>query len=219
MRNLPRATLALAREWSYIAAMAKKADPAARIIDATLTLAAREGWRAISLAAIAAEAGIGILQLYSIFPSKAAILEAFHRRIDAASLTGDPPEAGERPRDRLFDVVMRRFDALSAHRKAVGAIARDAVADPLATLCGVPALLNSMAWMLEASGVSASGWLGRARVKLLLGIYLSVLRVWLADDSADMTTTMAALDGRLRLAERWLGLAGSGPEAPAAASA
>src|SRR5258708_38784985 len=105
--------------------MAKKADPAARIVDAALTLAAREGWRAVSLAAIAAEAGISILQLYSIFPSKAAILDAFHRRIDAASLAGGPPEAGERPRDRLFDVVMRRFDALSAHRKAVGAIARD----------------------------------------------------------------------------------------------
>jgi uncharacterized protein YcaQ len=34
-----------------------------------------------------------------------------------------------------------------------------------------------------------------------------VLRVWLADDSPDMTRTMAALDTRLRHAERWLGLA------------
>jgi AcrR family transcriptional regulator len=197
--------------------MAKKPDAAARIVDAALALAARDGWRHLSLAAIAAEAGIGILQLYSVFPSKTAILDAFHRRIDAASLGGSAPEAEERPRDRLFDVVMRRFDALGPYKKAVGAIARDAPADPLATLCGVRALLNSMAWMLEASGVSASGWRGRARAKLLLGIYLSVLRVWLADDSADMTTTMATLDGRLRLAERWLGLGDSGREMPTAA--
>jgi hypothetical protein len=55
----------------------------------------------------------------------------------------------------------------------------------------------------------------------LLGIYLSVLRVWLADDSADMTRTMAALDSRLRHAERWLGLAapaGGEPVARTAAS-
>jgi AcrR family transcriptional regulator len=191
---------------------AARPAPAVRIVDAALALAAREGWRSISLAAIAAEAGMTVLELYAVYRSKAAILEAFHRRVDAATLAGAGEEGDERPRDRLFDILMRRFDALGAHKKAVAAIARDAAADPLVALCGVPALLNSIGWMLEAAGVSASGWVGRARVKLLLGIYLSVFRVWLADDSADMTRTMAALDSRLRAAETWLGLA-----APAAA--
>jgi rpsU-divergently transcribed protein len=187
--------------------MAKKPDPAARIVDAALALAVREGWRRVSLAAIAAEAGMSVLELYAVYRSKAAILDRFHRRIDAAALAGADSVADERPRDRLFDIVMRRFDALSPHKDAVAAVARDAVADPLAALCGVPAMLNSMSWMLEAAGVSASGWIGRARVKLLLGIYLSVFRVWLSDDSPDMTRTMAALDSRLRHAESWLGLA------------
>jgi AcrR family transcriptional regulator len=201
--------------------MAKKTDLAARIVDAALALAAREGWRSVSLAAIAAEAGVTVLQLYAVYRSKAAILAAFHRRIDAAALAGADGVADERPRDRLFDVVMRRFDPLNVHKEAVAAIARDAVSDPLAALCGVPALLNSMGWMLESVGVSTSGWIGRARVKLLLGIYLSLLRVWLADDSADMTRTMAALDSRLRHAESWLGLAvpaGGEPVAGTAAS-
>ena len=196
--------------------MAKKPDPAARIVDAALALAAREGWRRVSLAAIAAEAGMSVLELYAVYRSKAAILDGFHRRIDAAALAGVDSVADERPRDRLFDIVMRRFDALSPHKDAVDAVARDAVADPLAALCGVPSLLNSMSWMLEAAGVSASGWIGRVRVKLLLGIYLSVFRVWLSDDSPDMTRTMAALDSRLRHAERWLGLAVPAGAAPAA---
>jgi AcrR family transcriptional regulator len=187
--------------------MARKPDLATRIVDAALALAAREGWRSVSLAAIAAEADISVLQLYAIYRSKAAILGAFHRRLDAAALADADAPADERPRDRLFDVVMRRFDALQPHKPAVAAIARDAASDPLATLCGLPGLLNSMGWMLEVAGISASGFIGRARAKLLLGIYLSVLRVWLADDSADMTRTMAALDSRLRLAGNWLGLA------------
>jgi AcrR family transcriptional regulator len=199
--------------------MAKKPDLAAGIVDAALALAAREGWRSVSLAAIAAEAGTSILQLYSVYRSKSAILHAFHRRIDAAMLAATDPTEDERPRDRLFDVVMRRFDALNAHKDAVAAIARDAPRDPLAALCGVPSLLNSMAWMLEAAGVSASGWIGRTRAKLLLGIYLSVLRVWLADDSADMTRTMATLDSRLRHAERWLGLAALDRNEPTAETA
>jgi hypothetical protein len=33
-----------------------------------------------------------------------------------------------------------------------------------------------------------------------------VLRVWLEDDSPDMTRTMASLDRRLRGAGRWLGV-------------
>jgi AcrR family transcriptional regulator len=209
---------------SHIEVMARKPAPAkptleARIVDAALTLAARDGWAAVSLAGVAAEAGLSVLQLYAVFRSKAAILDAFHRRIDEAALAG--VDETERPRDRLFDIVMRRFDALNLHREAVRAIARGMASDPLAALCGIPALLNSMGWMLEMSGVSSSGWVGRARVKLLLGIYLSVLRVWLADDSADLSRTMAALDARLRHAERWLGLAeaASGRRETPAASA
>jgi AcrR family transcriptional regulator len=198
--------------------MAKKADRAALIVDAALRLAARDGWQALSLADLAAEAGISVLQLYAVFRSKTAILDAFHRRVDAAVIAGARDAEGERPRDRLFDAMMRRFDALSPHKAAVRAIARDVPADPLAALCGVPALLNSMAWMLELSGVSATGWRGRARAKLLLGVYLSVLRVWFADETADMTKTMAALDARLRRGERWLGLAAGAREEPAGAT-
>jgi hypothetical protein len=120
----------------------------------------------------------------------------------------------------LFDTMMRRFDALNAHKEAVKGLARDAWADPLATLCSFPSLGRSMAWMLESSGVSATGWQGRARVNLLLGIYISVLRVWLSDDSPVMIKTMAALDRHLRQAERWLGLAGrSGTEDDAVTAA
>jgi AcrR family transcriptional regulator len=196
--------------------MAKKADRAALIVDVALRLAARDGWQRLSLADIAAEAGISVLQLYTLFRSKTAILEAFHRRIDAAVIASAGEAEGERPRDRLFDAIMRRFDALARYKAAVRAIAHDVSADPLAALSGVPTLINSMGWMLELSGVSASGWRGRARAKLLLGIYLSVLRIWFDDDTADMTKTMAALDARLRRAERWLGLAAGGREEPAA---
>jgi AcrR family transcriptional regulator len=187
--------------------MPKRIDRPARIVDAALRLAGERGWHAISLADIAAEAGLTVLQLYSVFRSKTAILEAFHRGIDAAVLAGATTEAGERPRDRLFDTMMRRFDALTPHKTAITAMARDAWSDPLATLCAAPTLLHSMSWTLEISGVPTSGWSGRMRAKLLLGLYLSVLRVWLVDESPDMMKTMAALDRRLRQTERWLGLA------------
>src|SRR5260370_19183666 len=102
--------------------MAKKADRAALIVDAALRLAAHDGWQRLSLADIAAEAGISVLQLYTLFRSKTAILEGFHRRIDAAVIARAEDAEGERPRDRLFDAIMLPFDAPAPYNEAVPAI-------------------------------------------------------------------------------------------------
>jgi AcrR family transcriptional regulator len=202
----------------------KKATPSEsprdRIIDAALRLAATRGWRRLSLNEIAGEAGLGVVEVYRLFRSKTAILAAFHRRIDEAVLAGAEAEseAGERPRDLVFDALMRRFDALAPYKDAIKAMAREAPGDPLTVLCMAPGLLNAMAWTLESCGVPAGGLTGRVRIKLLLAIYLSVLRVWLADDSPDLSRTMSLLDQRLRLAERWLGLAAARSEDAAGAA-
>lgn len=193
-----------ARKTAAKAAAAPAAEAADRLVDAALRLAERQGWRRTGLGEIAAEAGLPLDEAYIACPSKLALLARFHRRIDRAALAGTSA-ADEPARDRLFDALMRRFDALAPHRQALRAILRDSMADPPALL-GLPALLRSMGWMLERAGVSAPGWRGRCRAKLLAGLYLSVLRVFLDDDSADLARTMAALDRRLRAMESWLGL-------------
>lgn len=180
-------------------------DPEQRLVEAALGLAAKRGWRRISLHEIAAEAGLPLHEAYALHRSKPAILAAFARRIDAAVLAGATEEDEEPARDRLFDTLMRRFDALRPHRDGLRAVLRDSIGDPLALLA-VPGLLRSMAWMLEASGISTGGWRGRLRVRVLAGLYLSVLRVFLDDDTADLSRTMAALDRTLRRGESLLSL-------------
>ena len=178
-----------------------------RILDATLALAEREGWRKASLGAIAEEAGVPLHEFYNEFRSRAAILGALMRRTDAAVLAGTTTGGeDESPRDRLFDVLMRRFDAMKRHRGALKAIARDLGADPPTALCSAPAFLRSMAWMLEAAGRSSAGIRGRLRVRALGLLYLCVLRTFVDDDTEDLAKTMAALDRRLTQAEPWLGL-------------
>ena len=183
--------------------------PRDRILDATLALAEREGWRKASLGAIAGEAGVPLHQLYGEFRSRAAILGALMARTDAGVLAETPAaEPDESARDRLFDVLMRRFDALKPHRAALKVIVRELATDPPTALCSAPAFLRSMTWMLEAAGLSSAGIRGRLRVRALALIYLCVLRVFVDDDSEDLAKTMAALDRRLRQAEPWLGLGG-----------
>lgn len=183
----------------------KPADPARRAIEAALTLAAERGWRRVSLGDIAAAAKLSLAELYALYPSRAAILAAFVRSIDEAVLAEGKAE-GETPRERLFDILMRRFEALRPHKSGIEAIVRDCGSDPLALLCSGPRLKRSLAWMLEAAGISSQGLLGALRVKGLAVVYLSTMRRWFADDTADMSRTMAALDKALRRAEGLAGL-------------
>jgi len=181
-----------------------------RIVDAALALVATEGWRQVSLAAIAAAAGLPILQVYRIFRSKQAILAALYRRVDAIVLAEPPAaEADERPRDRLFDLLMRRFDALQPYKPALDVLRRELPHDPPTALCAGVSLLRSMRWMLEAADIPTSGVRGAVAVKLATAAYLSAMRVWQRDDSPDLARTMASLDARLRRIERWLAAARS----------
>jgi len=188
---------------------AKPATPRDRILDAALALSERSGWRGASLAAIAGEAGLPLYEVYGEFRSRSAILAGLMARADEQVLAASgTPDMEETPRDRLFEVLMRRFDALKPHRPAIKAIVRDLVTDPPLALCSAPALMRSMAWMLEAAGLSSVGPRGRFHARALAALYLCVGRVFLEDDTADLSKTMAALDRRLSQAEPWLGLAG-----------
>nr|WP_292064952.1 hypothetical protein [Brevundimonas sp. UBA7664] len=84
---------------------------------------------------------------------------------------------------------------------------RELPRDPLAALCFAESgLKRSLDWALAAAQLDAASLRGAVRRKALGAIYLDTLRVWLADDSADLARTMAHLDKRLGQAEG--GLAG-----------
>ncbi len=172
----------------------KKGDP----VDAALALAARQGWRGTTLEDIAAEAGLTIEELGEQYPSKRAIIAAFVDRIDAAMTADLDPELGSEPaRDRLFDLIMRRLDALRPHREALAAIARAGRCDACATVAGCCRLRRSLALMLETAALDAPGLRGALRRKALGVVYLGALRSFMRDESEDLARTMAALDKSL----------------------
>lgn len=197
--------------------MAKAAtrDIAARVIDASLGLAAERGWQGVTLGEIARAADVSLAELHAHFPSKPAILAGFVRRIESQVLAGEMPfDAGDTPRDRLFEAMMRCFDALGDHRAAIRHFLRDLPLDPLGALMLAPTVLLSMGWTLEAAGISSAGPIGALRAKGLLMIWLMTLRVWLDDDGADLSPTMAALDRNLARAERLAHLLQPGRRVP-----
>ncbi len=189
----------------------KKPTTTSDPIEAALALAAEMPWRAVTLEAIASRAGLTLAALFELYPSKAALLAGFSRRIDAHVLTSRDETMIDHPaHERLFDVVMRRFDALAPHKEALRSILRRAALDAEAGLVGACALHRALVAMLEAAGLSSSGLRGALRRKGLALVYLDTLRVWLNDDSPDMARTMKALDGHLRRIDRVIRLVRGG---------
>lgn len=180
-------------------------NPADRALEAFLALVAEKGFAGVALRDVAEAARIGFSELYGVFPDKVALVAAFMARIDKEVLAGTPTgsDPEETARDRLFDVMMRRYDALRPHRAALRAIRRAGTSDPLLALAMGPSLRRSMAAMLEAASVSSEGLSGALRQNGLLAIHYAVSRVFDRDESEDLSKTMAALDNRLKMAERW----------------
>jgi AcrR family transcriptional regulator len=174
-------------------------------LDAFLNLVADKGFAAVALRDVAEQAGLGLADLYRFHPDKVSLVAAFLARVDAEVLAGasNQSDPEETVRDRLFDTLMRRYDALRPHRAALQAIRSAAGRDPMLALALAPALRRSMAAMLEAAGVPSEGLSGALRQNGLLALHYAVSRVFDQDETGDLSKTMAALDGRLKTAEKW----------------
>lgn len=177
---------------------APKTAPRDRIVAATMALAAERDWPTIELADIAHRADVSLGELRDAFPSKDAILGGFVRLIDRKVLDGTTDElAAEPAKDRLFDVLMRRLDALAPYREALKRLRRTMPRDPLALFALNGAALNSHRYMLAAANIPTSDALGPLRAQGLVIAFNSVVSQWLDDEDPEMAKTMAALDRAL----------------------
>lgn len=177
-----------------------------KAIDALMALLAEHRFEQIGLAEVAGRAGVKLSQLRAEFGSTLSILAAHIKDIDRKVLAGGDTDMAEEPaRERLFDVLMRRLEALAPHKEAVRSIMCSARRNP-----GLAFALNAMAvrsqrWMLEAAGIGASGPRGALRAQGAALMFARVLSVWIEDKEEGLDRTMAALDRGLNSAERWAG--------------
>lgn len=179
-----------------------RTDPRDRAVDALMALAATRDWHEIELADVARRAGLSLGELRASFPSKGAILGALSRRFDLAVLKEDGEDmAGENPRDRLFDVLMRRIDAMTPYKDALRRIVPAIERDPAAAAAMNSVALNSQRYMLAAAGIRTEDALGTLKVQGLVLAFVRTLHTWFDDDDPGLARTMAKLDEELRRGE------------------
>jgi AcrR family transcriptional regulator len=204
----------MARKSSKPSAKPKAARPAPtrgttnrdKAIDALMALLAEQSFDQIGLAEIAGQADLSLSELRAEFSSTLAILAAQSKKIDRVVLSAGTAEITEDPAlERLFEVLMRRLEALAPYKEAMRSLLRSARRNP-----GLAVALNRMAvrsqqWMLTAADIKTVGARGAIRAQGTALVFARVLGVWVDDDEPGLDRTMAALDRGLASGERWAG--------------
>ena len=177
-----------------------------KAVDALMALLAEHSIDDIGLAEVAGRAGLKLSQLRAEFGSVLAIYAAHIKDIDRIVLAGGDADMTEEPaRERLFDVLMRRIEAMAPYKEAVHSVLRSVRMRPGLALALNALAVRSQRWMLEAAGIGAHGPRGAMRAQGAAFMFARVLSVWVDDDEPGLDRTMAALDRGLAGAERWAG--------------
>jgi AcrR family transcriptional regulator len=183
---------------------AKPADPRSKIVDALFELANENRFEDISIRDICKRAGVSLADFRDSFPSKGAVLAGFSRRIDHAVLAQDSEElADESPRERLFDILLRRLEAMTPYREGLREASAWLRRDPPSALAINQTVMGSMRFMLEAAGIEVDGGAaGTIKLQGLAFAWARIVSVWLDDDDPGLSKTMAELDRELTRGER-----------------
>ena len=162
-------------------------------LDAAMAMIGLNGWRKFTLVDLAAELGLSIAEIYERFPCRAAILSELGKRLDNRMLDVAAADLTEmNTRDRLFELMMRRLDAMKPYKPALRRMARESRGDPEAGLAALGNLTRAIVEIVEAAGISGPmTYLARNGVGML---YARVFRVWLDDDEPEQGKTLAELD-------------------------
>lgn len=175
-------------------------------VKAALKLAETEKWSAMTLAAIADEAGLNLHDFHA-HADKDVLSASVERTFDAGMSEGSF-DSEETARTRLFDVIMMRFETMEAVRDGAMSFLRwrDRSIDGLGLR-----LKNRAAtakWALACAGLDGAAKIPRGVQIAALGWAIAQAeRAWRQETSADLSRTMAALDAELiKLEERaeWL---------------
>ncbi|AWI90480.1 TetR family transcriptional regulator [Methylorubrum aminovorans] len=179
-----------------------KPNPREAAVEALMRLAAEQPWNDIEVGDIAREAGLSLAELRDLFPSKGAVLGGLSRIIDRKVLEVDTADLADEPaRERLFDVLMRRLDAMTPYKPALRRIAFALRGDVLSMLALNGVALNSHRYMLAAAGIDTEGPLGRLKLQGTVIAFARTVEVWLEDDDPALARTMAKLDREIRRGE------------------
>ena len=174
-----------------------------RIAEAALELADAKGWHHLTLQDIAKKAKMPAATVAGLFPDVLAVLKWILKDTEDHVRNAVSDYLSPGWRDNLMEIIMMRFEQAQPHRQGYATIAKALAVHPKTARKFVHGFYRTMDRTLKLSGLDK----GKCQPAVVVGfgaIYLSLVDVWLKDDSADLSRTMAAIDKRMGWLEQAL---------------
>ena len=195
---------AAARRRAPRKAKASSGALAEAILDATLDLAEEIGWDEVRLRLVAERLGVPLSEVLAHYRDLDGVADAWFRRGWHAMLAPPPEGFASLPAcERVYQVTLRWFDALAAHRKVTGEMLSGKLY-PSHPHHWVPMIFNlsrTIHWLREAALLDAVGRQRQMEEVGLTALFVATLGRWLRDDSPGQEATRAWLRRRLGLAD------------------
>lgn len=168
---------------------------------AALELAETRPWSALTLSDIAAAAGLTLNDFHGL-ASVESLAEAAERHFDKA-MSGEGIDLEETPRERLFDVIMLRFEAMEERRAGVLSLVQYREQSPLRLARHLAARKASADWALVSAGLDGADQAVPRDIRSVAVAYAMAQaeRAWRKETDPGFARTMSKLDEELRKLE------------------
>lgn len=169
--------------------------PDAAMLELAIARIETVGWTGYSVFDLEVDEDVPVAQLLEAVGDRRAIIKTLGRHGDAAMLAVDLEDLQDMtPRERVFELIMRRLDALAFARPVLRDLSRDRQPDvALVALGSLAVLVRRLSQVAGLPATAEGAWtavqLGR--------VYVQTGRIWLDDVSDDKAATLAELDKRL----------------------
>ena len=174
------------------------------ILDKIFTSIARDGWTKFSLLQFSKTQKISIQDLKTFFRNKDHILERFSKMIDYKVESNIDVEEMKSTsnKDNLFELIMLRLEAMQTYKVALRNILYSAKEQPIILKKLSKNIINSLDFYLELSSYYDDTPVDFLKKNVIFFIYSLTFRVWLNDETDDLSKTMAELDKFLSMADK-----------------
>ncbi len=174
------------------------------IIKKSFKLIEKIGWERFSFQKLSEKEKIPLNFLKSNYKCKYTVIEKFSQMIDRqveSNISANDLEDSS-VKDKLFELIMLRFDELESFKKALKNIFLSAKKNPLLISIISKNLLSSLDFYLEVSNSYQNSPTDIFKKNFLLLIYSLVFETWINDKTEDLSKTMSQLDKYLSVAEQ-----------------
>ncbi|MFL2675420.1 MAG: hypothetical protein ACJ0G5_01795 [Alphaproteobacteria bacterium] len=174
------------------------------ILDKIFSNIAKDGWTKFSLLQFSKNQKISIQDLKSLFRNKDHVLERFSKMIDYKVESNIDVEEMKSTsnKDSLFELIMLRLEAMQTYKVALRNILSSAKEQPIILKKLSKNIINSLDFYLELSSYYDDTPVDFLKKNAIFFIYSLTFRVWLNDESDDLSKTMAELDKFLSMADK-----------------